>query len=479
MIFLKIIKNKIFKKGTKEEIMKNFKQLVILFFLISILCCGFTKSKFNQNLDKLINNSNIEKQSLISVSIRNANNGKIIYERYADKLLHPASTLKAFSTAVALNSLGKDYIVSTKIYKDKNSKNIFIKLSGDPMLTSWNLKSLFKEFSHKYGQNIDGNIIIDSFKIDDVPWGTGWMWDDENNKFMPKFNAYNLDKNLINIKVIPTTPGNTPKVKISNFYPVKIVNDAITSMTHNITVQRKTWIDTDTIFIEGAINKNISVMRPVGTPYNYFIYRLKQALKENKIKFNGKVIENKLPKDVELICSHNKKLTDEISYTNKISYNLGAEILFKLAAAEAFNKTGNTNNAIKLFKEFYNNIGANTKNIAIFDASGVSHNDLLTTNWMTGALFKLQKTKDFKTYKMSLASPTDTSSTIKNRYPYLKGKLFVKTGTLAGISGITGYITTNIKNKYAFAVLIQNCKGNCSKAKLLEDKIIKCIFSNG
>ncbi len=458
--------------------MKNFKNLIVLFILVSILCCGFTNAKVKKNLDKLINNSSVERQSFISISIRDANSGKIIYERLANKLLHPASTLKAFSTAVVLDTLGKNYTISTQIYKDKDSKNIFIKLSGDPLLTSANLNSLFKEFSQKYGKNLNGNIIIDSSTINNVPWGVGWMWDDENNKFMPKFNAYNLDKNIIKVTAIPTTPGSLPKIKINKFYPVKTINNAVTSMPHDVTVQRKTWIDNDTIFIEGAVNKTTSVLLPVGTPYSYFIYQLKQALKQNKIKFNGNIEENKIPKSAELICSHNKKLTDEISYTNKISYNLGAEILFKLAAAEAFNKTGNTTDAIKLFKKFYNKIGTSTQDIAIFDASGVSHNDLITTNWMTDALYNLQKTKNFKTYKTSLARPTDKSSTIKGRYPYLKGKLFAKTGTLAGVSGITGYLTTNKKNKYTFAVLIQNCKGNCSNAKQLENKIIKFISSN-
>ncbi len=457
--------------------MNNFKNLIILCFLISVLCCGFTKIKFKNNLDKLIKNSNIDKQSLISVSVRDANSGKIIYERFADKLLHPASILKAFSTAVVLDTLGKDYTISTQIYKDKNSKNIFIKLSGDPLLTSGNLNALFREFSQKYGKNINGDIIIDSSKIDNVPWGIGWMWDDENNKFMPKFNAYNLDKNLINVKVIPTTPGNKPKIQINKYYPVKIINNAITSMAHDVSVQRKTWIDNDTVFVEGPINKKVSVMLPVGTPYNYFVYRLQQTLKQNKIKFSGRIEEDKVPKDAELICSHNKKLADEISYTNKVSYNLGAEILFKMAAAKAFNKTGTTDDAIKLFKKFYNSIGASTDDIAIFDASGVSHNDLLTTNWMTEALFKLQKIKNFKAYKMSLARPGDKNSTIRRRYPYLKGRLFVKTGTLAGVSGIAGYIYTKSNNKYIFAILIQNFKGSDSKIKILENKIIKFMFS--
>ncbi len=50
-------------------------------------------------------------------------------------------------------------------------------------------------FKIKRIQSIKGKLYIDDSAINDIPWGTGWMWDDENNPYMPKYNSYNIDRN--------------------------------------------------------------------------------------------------------------------------------------------------------------------------------------------------------------------------------------------------------------------------------------------
>ncbi len=454
--------------------MKNLKYPAILTVLIlliySITNYGRAYSSLEYSIDSLINAKKISKNSIVSISVKQAETGDSALERNADLLLHPASTLKAFTTPIILKYFGKNSNISTDIYQ-YNGK-IYLKLTGDPLLTHKKLYKLFKEAKQNGLNTINGTLNIDDTAIDDLPWGVGWMWDDENNPYMPKYNAYNLDRNLITIKVFPTTVGKKPKTAISPYYPAEIINEAMTSNNNSLKIERLPWIDPNKIFIKGTISAAQEKTIPIGNPEKRFLYHLSQAIKANNIEFSGNMQKSKVPKEAALIAQIKTNIADHISNINKKSDNLAAETLFKLTAGKHNNSTGTTKEGIDLFNEFYAQIDADPCELSIVDANGVSHNNLITTNWMSDALSKLYKQPDFNTYLNSLAIPKENGS-LKNRLRELKGKLWAKTGTNAGISGITGYLKSDSDRLYTFAILIQNYKGNSSSAKKLEDEILK------
>ena len=80
------------------KIKKNPPFLIVVVFLISSLFLTSYTSETPFNLiDETINQSQLSKNSIVSVSIRDIQSENLIYQRYANLLLHPASTLKAFT----------------------------------------------------------------------------------------------------------------------------------------------------------------------------------------------------------------------------------------------------------------------------------------------------------------------------------------------------------------------------------------------
>ena len=445
--------------------------IVIIFFISSLFLTSYKSETPFNSIDETINQSQLSKNSIVSVSIRDIQSEKLVYQRDANLLLHPASTLKAFTTPVILDVLTKN--LSTGLYKD-NKGNIYLKLCADPQLNTEKLSDLIMDFKMKGYRRIKGSLYVDDSAIDDIPWGTGWMWDDENNSYMPKFNAYNLNRNLISVKVSPTELNQKPKVEITPCYPVKIINNAVTSNETNFSVERKVWKNPENLYVDGKISVLTAKILPVGNPEIFFKYQLQKIIKENKIKFSGQYKTVKLPVDAVLISEISHNILDEVKITNKQSDNLAAESLFKIAGAEYTGLTGSTENGLKAFNSFYSKLGIDTSEISIVDASGVSQNDLLTANWMTNALAKLYKSQNFETYKSTLATPLE-SGTLQNRLAGLKGKLFAKTGTNAGVSAISGYLTDISGKTYSFAIIIQNFKDRSKPAKELEDEILTIL----
>ena len=165
--------------------------------LLLSLCFSITVASAD-SVTKTINSLNINK-SAISVSIKDVDTGNCVYSLNSKMPMMPASTLKIVTSSAALDTLGQDYVFSTKLYKSTNN-DLYIKLGADPFLTSSDLEQLIDLAKAK---NIISpkNIYLDASIFDNVEWGEGWQWDDDLNPLMPKFSAYNLDGNLLRIEI--------------------------------------------------------------------------------------------------------------------------------------------------------------------------------------------------------------------------------------------------------------------------------------
>ena len=119
--------------------------------------------------------------------------------------------------------------------------------------------------------------------------------------------------------------------------------------------------------------------------------------------------------------------------------------------------------------------GISTDKILVKDGSGVSRNNLVSVGWITDSLVKLNKEKDFESFKEKMAQPGD--GTLSNRLFDLRGDAWFKTGSLSNVSAISGFVKSQDGNDYVVAIIIQNFMEEQPKVKKFEDDIIKLIYS--
>ena len=172
---------------------------IILFLICIILSISAVSAS---DIEKTIKNFGIN-LSALSVSVREVETGQEVYSLNKKVPMTPASTLKLVTLAASLDSLGKDYNFSTKLYKSTNN-DLYLVLSGDPFLKTSDIEELLA-IAHEKNILTPKNFYIDDSVFDGNEWGEGWQWDDDLNPLMPKFSSYNLDKNLLNIEVVPNT----------------------------------------------------------------------------------------------------------------------------------------------------------------------------------------------------------------------------------------------------------------------------------
>ena len=74
-----------------------------------------------------------------------------------------------------------------------------------------------------------------------------------------------------------------------------------------------------------------------------------------------------------------------------------------------------------------------------------------------------------------MAKPVE--GTLSDRLLNISQYVRAKTGTISGISALTGYVDSKSGTKYSFAILIQNYPGSSIDAKKLEDSIVNEIYN--
>lgn len=204
---------------------------------------------------------------------------------------------------------------------------------------------------------------------------------------------------------------------------------------------------------------------------------LKEKLLSSGISINGVSVTGVTPEAAVLVSEKNIFLRDLIKYINKNSDNFLAECLFKTIGAESSKVQGNSFYSTQAILSYIEDHGIYQKGTAIVDGSGISRFDQVTTGAIAGLLeqvyFDLRIFDDF--YESLSISGID--GTLRGRFigtPAEK-KFRGKTGTLNGVSSLSGYLTTKSGNDLVISIIFEFTRGGANIHRQVQDDIIEFL----
>lgn len=437
------------------------KKIILSLLVFAFVMLGAQAKNAKSEFVDIINDSGVDMES-ISISIKSTDNGKSIYALNEKFLMTPASVQKIYTTPVIVDTLGEDYEFVTELFS-RSEDEFVIKLSGDPYLSSSDLKKLISTLKPDTRR-----IYIDDSALDKKFWGEGWQWDDDMNTLMPRFGAYNLDKNLIKLTIMPSEEGKFATIINPSKYPLVFFNNVETGDKTKIDIRRDNAISTNTLMLSGKVARPTTVYIPTINLQRYFNVQLSRVLEERKIYLKENFIVGKKQPNDNSIATITHKIDRAVDDILKRSNNLVSETMFKLAGAKHMGiATGSDAAGIKMFNDYCENLKIDNSRIRVADASGVSKNNLVSTDFVSEFLVL---NKDNSVYNY-LATPGQ--GTLTHRMLPLKGNLKAKTGTLSDVSSIAGFLTTKRGKNLAFCIIINDMKLSNSDKKMLEDFIIR------
>lgn len=426
-------------------------------------------------------------QARPSIKVISLESKEVLFERDSKLLMRPASNMKLVTSASALGVLGKNYIFKTPVLADTPAtdgvlnRNLYLKGLANPDLVTSDLDSLAGLVKSAGIKNVAGGVCADVSFFDDVYWGSGWIWDDEPYSYAPFLSSLAVNDNCVVVTVTPgASAGDSVRVVVDppTSY-ITVLNKARTvqdSVLHPLVVTRLFKEHLNTILVEGEMRTTSNPAEhtlSVWKPELYAATLFSEALQRKGIAVAQSPSVGTAPASSHEIASLSHGIDSTIVNMNKVSDNLSAEMLLKTLGTTNGGAPGSTEGGVSVAHKFLSTLGIDTTKFNMVDGSGLSFYDLLTTEMISQLLEGMARQKDlFPLYRESLPI-AGVDGTLRNRMKKTpaEGNLRAKTGTISGVSSLSGYVQTLDGETLVFSMTMQNFMYPTRLYQRAQDKI--------
>ncbi len=481
---------------------------VIVFGIVAFCQCSYfrplhqpqtAEAKLKAELDQVFDDPAFSNAHW-GVMIQSLKNGEILYARNAHKNFIPASNMKLFTTAAALNKLGPEYRYHTQFYINGNLDeqgtlrgDLIVVGGGDPSITG---RYYFGEITKPleiwadsikaHGiRQIQGNLIADDNLFDDEPMGEGWAWDYQSDWYAAQISALSFNDNCINIYLSPGDSIGAPAK-----YRLAPETDYATIINHVVTVRNgleqeikfKRKPGTNVVEITGAIALNSPARLDwfsIDNPSLFTVRVFQQVLQQKGVALSGQAYDiddlndyQYLKRPENLLFSYDSPPLREIVATiNKVSQNLYAEMVLRTLGAH-FRGIGSAAAGVAVVKQFLSEIGIDANQFLMVDGSGLSRLNMVTPQQIVTLLRYMRNSpqRDYFYHSLPIAG---NDGTLKNRMQRTaaEGNVRAKTGFVGHARALSGYITTADNEELAFSMIANNYSVPTAMANLIQDLV--------
>lgn len=426
----------------------------------------------------------------VGVHVRSLSDGHTVFERNASKLFNPASNVKLVTTAAALWFLGPNYRFKTVAYRDRVLNggvlqgNLYLRGFGDPTLTDEKVFGFVNEIALHGIDEVRGDLVIDDSFFDQVFEGPGWEQEWGDKSYAPSMGALAVNFGNFSIRVLPgDSVGSSARVRIWPEIPtIDVVNSAVTRGDGS---RSRIWIGTskgDKEKIEVTVRGSISVgdtagevdYRRVYQPTIYAGEHLKRMLELRGVKIKGRVRVGPLNRSGVPVAAHfSSPLAEVISTLNKFSNNFMAEQILKTLGAEIRGEPGSWEKGCSVLADFLHEIGVPPGSFVIGNGSGLNDINRFTPEQITRVLQAMQGRFELASEFVGSLAVAGTSGTITSRFANspAASRLRAKTGSLFGVSALSGYVVTKDNQVLAFSVMMNGYTGRAREMWTVQDRI--------
>jgi len=206
-------------------------------------------------------------------------------------------------------------------------------------------------------------------------------------------------------------------------------------------------------------------------PAAFAAARLDGALEARDISVKGAPRAGRAPKEAQILAFvESPTMARLVTLTNKESDNFFAETLAKDLAMQA-NGRGTTGAGARLAAGFASRVGSGAR---LVDGSGLSRGNRASPFRVAKLLMAMRARPEFPALfgSLSIAGRDGTLRPRMRRGP-ARGNCRGKTGTIAGVSALSGYCLARSGDTYAFSILMNGV--NAFGARKLQDSMLQAI----
>lgn len=452
----------------------------------------------------------------IGIKIVSLDTGKVVYEENAEKYFMPASNMKNFTVAAALEKLSPDFRFITSVFAtsrpDANGVlkgDLTIYGRGDVSFsTAFHSGDYYKsldELADKIIQagvkRIEGNLIGDESYFNGSAIPPSWEWDDLQWYYGAEVSALPFNDNTLDLRITPSSVGSPCLVSLLPSNPVmRVINNCLTTtadVKRDLTVKKA--LEQNVLQVSGTMpvgDRGFANPITVSRPAELFIALLRQRLEKKGVVITGGVrvigAKEKISLSnvstitpLEIARRESPPLSLIAAKTMKPSQNLYTETLLWTLGEQLGDKTNpkatSAERGIGVVRKFLDEIGVASDSIIQWDGSGLSRHNLITPAANITLYSYMAKQSRYSSAWLDSLTIGGVDGTLKNRFKEAKtfNNVRGKTGTIDQVSALSGYVTTAAGEKVVFSIIINGVNDGRLRVEIIDEIVTHLATFDG
>ncbi|WAS98336.1 D-alanyl-D-alanine carboxypeptidase/D-alanyl-D-alanine endopeptidase [Nannocystis punicea] len=429
----------------------------------------------------------LERLASVSVHVRDLASDTVLFDFQGDVPLNPASNNKLLTTAAALDLLGADYRFETRVLR--HGDDLVVIGEGDPSFDHVALAALADEIAARTDLASLQRIVVDDAAFSPRRLAPGFSDTEIGLSYQAPSGALSLDFNTIEITVAPAAEG--PVVKLSPDSTHVVVDNRATIGSGAPTVRTYARGEGDgvetVVEVTGKVRrraKPVMVRRRISDPGLYTGGALAVMLAERSQDAPLPVVRGNAPSyglGAELVTRRDSAplavvAADALAFSN----NFMAEQLLRSLGWRMTQSPGDWDNGAEVVLGYWRALGLDPNALVFENGSGLSDLGRVTTSALVDLIAIAGRVRAEEGGLVSALPVAGERGTMVSRLRQSGKRVRAKTGTLDGVSGLTGVITAEDGTpQVGFSILINVDGGRvavAAKRKRAEDRIVMTVL---
>lgn len=449
----------------------------------------------------------------VGIKVVSLATGKVIVDQDSDKYFIPASNMKNFTVATALEKLGPNFKFVTSVYASppdatgtiKGDLRIFgrgdISISPPFATTDPNSVDVYYERMDALAnaiaaagvKRVEGSIIGDEsyFTGHAVPYT--WEWDDMQSYDGAEVSALPLNLNAVTLIIRGGKEGQPCSVELGPPTLIyQVTNNCVTAAAGSKrAVGLDKALERNSVVVSGSIaaGERWATSISVTHPAENFVAMLKDRLAKKGVVVTGgsrtMVPGTKLSEQTEIAHLDSPPFSEIAAKTMKPSQNMFAETILWALGEEIGRKNGGTGDSatlgLEVVKSFLQQVGISADAFDPYDGSGMSRHDLVTPDGIVRLYtYMAKQSPNAVVWRNSLAVG-GIDGTLRNRFKGTRASenFRGKTGTLDQVSALSGYVTTASGEQVVVSVLVNGVPAIADRLRIIDGIVLQLAGYSG
>lgn len=434
-------------------------------------------------LNRVLSDSRVQRATT-AATVLDAASGSRLYDRAGSRALMPASNTKIVTAAAAMHTLGPSYRFKTdvirrgRVVRGTLHGRLYLKGYGDPTARESDYRALARRVRAAGITTVSGRLAVDTSFFDAQRYNAGWSTGYADDYYAAEISALTVapnadyDAGTVVVNYAPGRRGGKARITTTPAAAaryVRIANKTTTgASSSSSTFSARRTHGSNTITVSGRVPLGRSTghrLITVHRPELYAAAVFRAELGKAGVRVSGGTVAVRTPSTSRHRVARDTSMTLSALLVPflKLSNNGHAEALTKAMGAKTANR-GTWRAGLGATTSYLRRLGVPMAGVSLTDGSGLTRRNRLTTRALTSTLQKVQAEPWFGAFYAALpvaGNPNRmTGGTLRSRMRGTRAanNAHAKTGTLTGVTALSGYVRGADGRRYVFA-MVSNHRG--------------------